>query len=178
MGGDCERVDAERDTLRDQLDFRSASDRKSYWRASAVVCFFLALCVVPTIWGQQGDERGTAASIRALEREWTIGQSREDAGALDLIFDNALVYVEYGRLVSKGEYLARIKRQTPQIDQITYEGATVRIFGGTALCIGTYTEKKIRAGKSGAKRWRFIDTWVYKNGGWVLVAAAAAPLTK
>jgi len=27
------------------------------------------------------------------------------------------------------------------------------------------------------KRWRFIDTWVYKKGGWVLVGAAAVPLS-
>jgi hypothetical protein len=28
------------------------------------------------------------------------------------------------------------------------------------------------------KRWRFVDTWVNKKGSWMLVAAAAVPLSK
>jgi len=28
------------------------------------------------------------------------------------------------------------------------------------------------------QQWRFVDTWVYKKKGWVLVAAAAAPVAK
>ncbi|HEX4784812.1 MAG TPA: nuclear transport factor 2 family protein [Candidatus Sulfotelmatobacter sp.] len=138
----------------------------------------LFLWVSPAALAQQADQSGTAATIRALEHEWAEGQSRVDARALDLIFDNALVYLEYGSLVSKGEYLARIKRQNPQLDLITYEGTTVRIFGGTALVIGTYAEKRTRTGKTEAQRWRFIDTWAYKNGSWVLIAAGAAPITR
>lgn len=143
-----------------------------------IAWFFILVCASPALWGQQGDERGTIAAIRSLEHEWSEGQSRNDVRVLDLIFDNALVYVEYGALVSKGEYLARIKRQNPQLDQITYEGAIVRIFGGTAIVIGTYREKRTRSNKTDAQRWRFIDTWAYKNGSWVLIAAGAAPITR
>ena len=45
---------------------------------------------------------GTASNITALEHAWVDGQSRNDNGALNLIFDNALVYIEYGKLVTKG----------------------------------------------------------------------------
>lgn len=144
----------------------------------AIACFFLLACASPALLGQQADESGTVRAIRALEHEWSEGQSRNDVRVLDLIFDNALIYVEYGGLVSKGEYLARIKRQNPQLDQITYESATVRIFGGTALVIGTYREKRATTSKVEAQRWRFIDTWAYKNGSWVLIAAGAAPITR
>lgn len=126
---------------------------------------------------QQISEADTAA-IRALEHEWTEGQSNNDNRSLDLIFDNALVYVEYGKLVSKGDYLARIKQAAPQTTQITLEPLTVRIFGDTAIVVGCYTEKGVNSGKSRLKRWRFIDTWVYKKRGWVLVAAASAPMFK
>ena len=69
-------------------------------------------------WGQQGTECGVAVGIRVLENAWTVGQSRNDTHALNLIFDNALVYVEYGKLVTKGEYLSRIKHASPQTEQI------------------------------------------------------------
>jgi hypothetical protein len=53
----------------------------------------------------------------------------------------------------------------------------VHIFGSTAIVVGTYRERAVKNGKSRLMRWRFIDTWVYKKNGWVLVAAAASPLT-
>jgi len=40
--------------------------------------------------------------------------------------------------------------------------------------VGTYTESQVIRGKRTMQQWRFVDTWVYKRNGWVLVAAAAA----
>jgi Domain of unknown function (DUF4440) len=141
----------------------------------------ILLILVCALWlpvsAQEGNEGGTAAAIRALEHEWVDGQSRNDNGALDMIFDNSLVYVEYGKLVSKGEYLLRIKAAGPQISQIVMEPMTVHTFGRTAIVVGTYREKEVKGGKQGVKHWRFVDTWVYEKSGWVLVAAGAAPFT-
>jgi hypothetical protein len=132
----------------------------------------LSLCAA----AQEGSDDGTAVALRGLEHQWVEGQSRNDNGVLDLIFDNSLVYVEYGKLVSKNEYLLRVKGAGPQISQIVMEPMTVRTFGSTAIVVGTYREREVNRSKA-VKRWRFVDTWVYKNGGWVLVAAAAAPVT-
>ena len=129
-------------------------------------------------WGQELSDPGTAAVIRALEKQWTVGQARNDNRTLDMIFDNALVYVEYGRLVSKGEYLSRIKAQPTNLDQISMEPMTVRTFGNTAIVVGSYSESHIDRGKRTLQQWKFVDTWVYKKKGWVLVAAAAAPVAK
>ena len=141
----------------------------------------LALIAVSILWvaaWAQESDPGTAAAIRALEKQWTVGQARNDNRALDMIFDNALVYVEYGRLVSKGEYLSRIKDQTANLDQISMEPMSVRSFGDTAIVVGTYTESQVIRGKRTMQQWRFVDTWVYKKKGWVLVAAAAAPVAQ
>ncbi|HET6175762.1 MAG TPA: nuclear transport factor 2 family protein [Candidatus Sulfotelmatobacter sp.] len=140
---------------------------------------FVLLCATSVLLpGQQASEGSAGATIRALEHEWVEGQSRNDNVALDMIFDNALVYVEYGRLVSKGEYLSRIKKAGPQLNPIAMEAITVRAFGNTAVVVGTYREKELKSRPREVRRWRFIDTWVYKKNGWVLVAAAAAPLSK
>lgn len=145
-----------------------------------IVRFVLIAASILTVaaWGQTSAEPGTAAAIRALEKQWTVGQARNDNRALDMIFDNALIYVEYGRLVSKGEYLARIKTQVAGQDQISMEVLTVRTFGVTAIVVGVYTESQEIHGSRIRKQWKFVDTWVYKKKGWVLVAAAAAPVAK
>jgi hypothetical protein len=142
----------------------------------AELLFVVAYAIIPAqMAGQAGS---SAATIRALEHDWVDGQSRNNNAVLNLIFDNALVYVEYGKLVSKGEYLSRIKGLggIPQPSQIVAEPMTVKMFGSTAIVVGTYRERKATAG--GLRRWRFIDTWVYKKSGWVLVAAAASPVSR
>ncbi len=116
------------------------------------------------------------AAIRTLEHQWLEAQSRRDNGALNLIFDNALVYIEDGKLVSKGDYLSKVKAAKPGSSPITMEAMTVRSFGEAAIVIGTYRDNSAKSGKT--IRWRFVDTWVRKTGGWMLVAAAAAPVSK
>lgn len=130
------------------------------------------------VYGQKTSDPATVATIRALEHEWAEGQSHNDNRALDLIFDNALVYVEYGRLVSKGEYLSRIKTEAIESDQIVMESLTVQTFERTSIAVGTYSEKDMKRGTAARKRWRFVDTWVYKKNGWVLVAAGSAPVSR
>ena len=131
--------------------------------------------------GQEAAARGDAnaeVQIRALERAWTVGEARNDNRALNLIFDNALVYIEYGRLMTKGEYLLRIRTSDPHSQQIVMEGISVQTFGDTAIVIGIYRERDVTDRKTLLTRWRFIDTWVNKKGSWLLVAAASAPLSK
>ena len=127
---------------------------------------------------QESNDGSAAAAIRALEHEWVVARSHHDNRALDLIFDDSLVYVEYGELVSKGDYLSRTKLAGPQLSQIVKEDMTVRTFGNTVIVVGTYRERDVKGGKPRLRRWRFIDTWAYKKSGWVLVAAAAAPMTE
>lgn len=142
------------------------------WRGAlllALTCLF-----PPMISAQTASSSETA--VRALEKQWTYAQGHNDNRALDLIFDSELVYVEYGRLVSKGEYLARIRQEVPSSDEIVMDPTTVHMFENTAIVIGGYRERKLQRGQHEIMRWRFVDTWVYKKNGWVLVSAAATPL--
>ena len=87
--------------------------------------------------------------------------------------------MEYGRLVSKPEYLSRIKWDAPLTDTIALEGMSVHIFGNTAIVVGSYQERQPHDPRHMLKRWRFIDTWVYgARRGWILVAAGASPIRK
>jgi hypothetical protein len=127
---------------------------------------------------QEAGESDAAKAVRVLEGDRVKAQSRNDNHVLDLMFDNALVYIESGKLVTKGDYLLRVKSPKPQPQQIVPEAMTVRTLENTAIVVGTYRETDVKDGKSSSKRWRFVDTWVKKKGSWMLVAAAAVPLSK
>jgi hypothetical protein len=142
-------------------------------------CWLMLMCALAlTVSSQEGSAGDAPSAIRALEREWELAQSLNDNHAMEWIYDNALVYIEYGRLVTKSEYLERIHSENPSLRQVVMEPMTVRTFGNTAIVVGTYREIEIVNGKAGLQRWRFVDTWVYKKSGWVLVAAAAVQVTK
>lgn len=81
----------------------------------------ILICVLSlSMSGQQAARDGSEAAIRTLEHEWVEGQERNNNRALDLIFDNALVYVEYGKLVTKGEYLSRVKWAAPNLARLCW----------------------------------------------------------
>jgi len=144
--------------------------RKTLWLGAA-------MCVAVLAGAQKAAEPDATTTILGLEHVWFGAQAHNDNAALNLIFDERLTYLEYGRLVTKGEYLSRIKQARPEKDVITPEPIAVHVFGSTAVVVGTYREKQANDGHTSLARWRFVDTWVYKKSGWVLVAAGAAPIS-
>ncbi|HEY6768294.1 MAG TPA: nuclear transport factor 2 family protein [Candidatus Sulfotelmatobacter sp.] len=145
---------------------------------SAAGLWLILACALLPAAAQEALEIESESAIRALEHAWYEDQSRNNNQALDLIFDNELVYVEYGKLITKGEYLSRVKNAEPHPSQISVEAMTVRMFGDAGIVVGTYRDNSAESGKARVRRWRFVDTWVYKKGRWMLVAATAAPVGK
>jgi hypothetical protein len=127
---------------------------------------------------QEAGSGDVAAAIRTLEQAWYEAQARNDNGTLDLIFDDDLVYIEYGKLITRGDYLMRVRSTKDQAPHIAMEASTVRTYGSAAIVVGSYRETGMIHGKAWLKRWRYVDTWVYKKGRWMLVAAAASPVSK
>ena len=157
--------------------FIGASDMRDRQKTMRTICSVFLLGSLIATWSSAQQTDATASgAIRALEREWVDAQSKNDNRALDLILDNSVVYVEYGQLVSKADYLLRIKHQDPSTDEIAFEPITVRVFGNTAVVTGSYGETQRKGGTRTFTHWRFVDTWVYKKHGWVLVAAGSAPI--
>jgi uncharacterized protein DUF4440 len=143
-------------------------------RRTAGFLLILACAGSVSVRAQEGGENSARAAVLAREQAWSDAESRNDNGKLDGIFDNALVYIEEGRVATKGECLSMVRLAGAHSRQI---GTTkVNVFGSTAIVVGTYRETSVKDGKP--RQWRFIDTWVNKNGSWMLVAAGASPLSK
>lgn len=127
---------------------------------------------------QEAGEDSSASAILALEHAWSDAESHSDNRALDGIFDSAMVYLEDGKLVTKGECLSRVRLAGSHPRQMVAGTTTVHIFGSAAIVVGTYRKISVKDGRPLLRQWRFIDTWVNNKGSWVLVAAGAAPLLK
>lgn len=123
----------------------------------------------------QDDEAAVRAQILGLEKSWNQAYKAGDIKALSAILDNSLVLVEDdGSLKTKSEFLATVKAQTGNEEQVAPESLTVRVFGTTAISIGVIATKDAH-GKT--HRERFIDTWIKKGGSWICIATDATPIT-
>lgn len=124
-------------------------------------------------------DAGARSNILALEYAWDQAQERGDTKALDAIFDNSLVFVDFdGKLLTKAEYLARVKSDSPHLEQIVTESMNVQVLGNTAIVVGTYRAKGLEDGKPYLRRRRFTDTWMLMRGHWMCIAAEATPILR
>ncbi|MGA7400947.1 MAG: nuclear transport factor 2 family protein [Candidatus Sulfotelmatobacter sp.] len=140
---------------------------------------FLAYWAVLAAGAQNSRDVGGGTTILALEHAWDQAQERGDVKALAAIFDNSLIYIDYdGKLLTKAEYLARVKANNTHIQQIVAEEMSVQMFGNTAIVVGSYRVKGIENGKPYLRRGRFTDTWVLTGKNWICVAAAATPILR
>jgi ketosteroid isomerase-like protein len=123
----------------------------------------------------QDDEAAVRAQILGLEKAWNQAYKSGDIKALSAILDNSLILVEDdGSLKTKSEFLATVKAQSGNEEQVAPESLTVRVFGTTAISIGVIAIKDAH-GKT--HRERFIDTWIKKGGSWICIATDATPIT-
>jgi Domain of unknown function (DUF4440) len=109
--------------------------------------FILACATSPSVPAQTALEGNDAQKVRALEQAWFEGQSRGDKRAPDQPFDNALVYIENGRSMTKQEDLSEIRSARPHPQQIVMRAVTVRTFGNTAVVVGIYSRKSVKMGR-------------------------------
>ncbi len=138
-----------------------------------VAVFFSVL----TSAAQNSNDSGGRSTILALEHAWDQAQERGDVKALNAIFDNSLIYVDYdGKLLTKSEFLARVKANTNHMQQIVAEEMSVQMFGETAIVVGSYRVKGVEHGKPYLRRGRFTDTWIVRNANWICVAAGTTPI--
>lgn len=110
--------------------------------------------------------------ILALETAWNHAEQTKDIAALDQLLSPQLVYIDYdGSLSNKEQFLASVKSEGLQPEQITNESQTVHAFGNCAIVTGIYREKGVNKGKPYTRRGRFTDTWIRLNDTWQCVAS-------
>jgi ketosteroid isomerase-like protein len=144
------------------------------------VYFTVVVCLTALrICAQDQSNQAAASKIVALESVWNQAEEHSDIRALDLIFDDALIYIdEDGSSLTKAQFLSRAKVKSAQLQSLVTQNTSVRVYGETALVVGSYRAKGVQQGKPYQHDGRFIDTWVLKNDTWVCVAAQATPVLR
>jgi ketosteroid isomerase-like protein len=126
---------------------------------------------------QDLNDSGVRQNIIALEHAWDQALERADVKALSAIFDDRLIYVDYdGKMLTKAEYLLRVKTNNMHLQEVVTEEMNVQVMGTTAIVVGTYRAKGVERGKPYLEHGRFSDTWVLMGKNWMCVASSATPI--
>jgi ketosteroid isomerase-like protein len=137
----------------------------------------MILCLWLFASAQEHPGHGPESRLLAVENVWNQAEVRGDVKALSLIFDNLLIYVdEDGRLLTKGEFLARAQAESAHPQSLTTQSMNAQIYGNTAVVTGTYRTEGVKRGKRYQREGRFTDIWIQRDGTWVCVAAQATPI--
>jgi len=144
--------------------------------ATRVYLLFTWVCIAASIQasGQTDRDANVIVTLKSLERLKFEALEHRDTASLEAILDATAMLVEHdGTLKNKADYLTDLRIHDLAPQQIIPQWTTVRVFGGTAIVVGIYDEKGIEKHRPYHRRCRFIDTWAFKKGTWVCIAATA-----
>lgn len=126
---------------------------------------------------QSNITHGDESRLLAVEHVWNQAEARGDVRALELLFDDSLVYVDdEGGLLSKAQFLARAKAEGGHAQSLTTPTMSVRVYDNTAVVVGTYRFEVLKDGKASTREGRFTDIWINADGRWICVAAQSTPI--
>jgi ketosteroid isomerase-like protein len=140
----------------------------------------LAMVSLLSLLARTQGARDTGSKVLALENVWNRAEEKGDIAALDLIFDVSMIYIdEDGNRLTKAQFLNQMAKEAgTTLQWLVTPTMSVHMYGDTAVVVGSYHVKGVKRGKPYQRDGRFIDTWAFKKGAWVCVAAQATPILR
>ena len=116
------------------------------------------------------------ATIRDIEEKWEASVMRHDPSvAQAYLADDFRGISSRGKVMSKANLIAEIKKDTDTYISARNGKVDVRVFGGQfAVATGISTEAgKSKEGKDFKRSYRWTDVWALRNSKWQCVASQA-----
>ena len=120
---------------------------------------------------QQPQVSATQKAVFALEEEWTRALVNVDTAAFKRITAPGLVYTEDNAVMNQRELINAVVNG----DKIEWAGnEEMKLYDYHPVAIVTgilVTRGKNKKGEAFENRYRYTDTWLYRDGKWQVIAA-------
>jgi ketosteroid isomerase-like protein len=125
------------------------------------------------------DRAGDEAEIRRVEARLCEAFEKGDAKTLRTFLDARFTLVNsHGELTDLRQNLDEVEKREPYYDEFRNHDQTVRLYGDAAIINGVTSIKGKSGGQPFAADFEFTDTYVYRDGHWLLAASHASRLAK
>ena len=131
------------------------------------------LCVSAAISSAQkpAQASSTQKAVFALEEEWTRALVKTDTSAFKRLTVPNFVYTEDNVVMNQRELIHAVATGD-KVDWAGNEGMKLYDHTPTSVVTGILIVKgHDKKGKKYTNRYRFTDTWLYRNGKWQAIAA-------
>lgn len=113
----------------------------------------------------------TQRAVFALEEEWTKALVRRDTMAFKRLTVPAFVYTEDNVVMSRSELIHAVVTGD-KVEWAGNEGMKLHDYTPTAVVTGVLVVRsRDKSNRTYTNRYRFTDTWLYRNGRWQAIAA-------
>ena len=120
-----------------------------------------------------------ADELRQIENDWIDAIKTKNVDKVaDTLADGSVGLDWDGKRFDKAKRLADMKSGAFSLDTCEVGRMTVRIFGNTAVVIGSDTEKSTENGKDTSGEYVWMDVFVKQNGKWRAVASETTKVLK
>jgi ketosteroid isomerase-like protein len=120
---------------------------------------------------QQAQVSATQKAVFALEEEWTRALVNVDTAAFKRITAPGLVYTEDNVVMNQRELINAVVNG----DKVEWAGnEEMKLYDYHPVAIVTgilVTKGKNKKGEAFENRYRYTDTWLYRDGRWQVIAA-------
>ena len=142
----------------------------------------LTLALAMPIFARAAEAASSAddrAAITKLEQEWPAAFVKKDtAKMLSMGTPDCWFTTPNGQIISLKDFVANVKSGAYTVQSMHIDDLKVRIYGDVAVVFGLETEKSKYKGKNASGQYRFVDTWLKRNGQWLCAASANTAVTK
>jgi ketosteroid isomerase-like protein len=109
-------------------------------------------------------------ALTQIERDWAVAAAASDAAAIDKLTAAEYVGNTDGQIVAKKQFIANIRSGASKVTAAEASDLKAFVVGDMATVHGQWTEKSALNGKDTSGTYRFIDTFVKRDGRWQAVA--------
>jgi hypothetical protein len=135
-----------------------------------VNAFVLVLLALGTA-GDCGPNDPDVRAILGLEDQWASALVRRDSVTFQRLLAAGFIYSEDDRTMTRDAVLREIVAGTDTARAARNEEMKVHCFGTTAIVTGWLVVQGRGANGAFARRYRYTDIWMLRDGRWQIIAA-------
>lgn len=118
------------------------------------------------------------AAITKLEQEWPVAFVKKDtAKMLSMGTPDCWFITSSGQIIALRDFVNDVKSGVYTVQSMHIDDLKVRVYGDSAVVFGLETEKSRYKGKDASGQYRFVDTWLKRNGQWLCAASGNTLVT-
>ena len=113
----------------------------------------------------------TERTLFALEEGWTRALVRRDAATFERLLAPQFVYTENDQVMTREELIRGVVSGSDTVTSAGNEDMRAYVHGTTAIVTGWLVARGRGASGLFNRRYRYTDTWLYRDGRWRVIAA-------